>query len=88
MTEQFPTPSNQNRYVAGPYVEWFLNGRWVKFRILGDANINPDDDNLNLIGHVIHEDHLEELYQQGDQFFRHAGGGRGFYWAQELEVIA
>jgi len=82
----YPVPSKRTRAPKEheASIEWFLNGRWIKFEITGDADL-PED--ANLIGHVVQEDHLEELYQSGDQFFRHAGGGRGFYWTQELEIV-
>ncbi len=52
--------------------------------MVGDTDLPP---NAVLIGHAIEDDHLEELYQDGEQFFRHAGGGRGFYWTQELRIV-
>ena len=90
---QFPTPSKRHRSPwaqirktgSAPWsIGWYLNGRWVQFRIVGETDL-PED--AELIGHKVDEDHLEELYQSGDLFFRHAGGGRGFYWTQELEIV-
>jgi len=85
MTTTYPSPSNCYKLEHGQYISWFLKGRWIKFKILGDSGIDPSD--ACLIGHAVDEDHLEELYQLGDRFFRNAGGGRGFYWTQELEIV-
>lgn len=79
---RFPSPSKRFRHDKAPYVSWFLNNAWVRFRIIADDVALPES--ANLIGHVILDDHLEELWQDDEQFFRHAGGGRGFYWTQEL----
>lgn len=83
--------SHRDRSVKGPYHEWYINNYWVKFRILreleGDGGHTNIPEGAVLIGHAVHDDHLEELYQLGDQYFRHAGGGRGFYWTQELELV-
>jgi len=84
MTQRYSTPSRRYQMEVGPYISWFLNGRWIKFQILSDGDL---PESANLIGHVVDDDHLEELYQDGEQFFRHAGGGRGFYWTQELQIM-
>ena len=85
--QTFPSPSKDYRHGKGNTFEWKLNSQWRRFRIKAhDADVeNPEA--LNLIGRVILEDHTEELHQLGDQFFRYAGGGRGFYWWDELELI-
>jgi hypothetical protein len=33
------------------------------------------------------EDHLEQLLFDGKNYYRHAGGGRGFYWTQLLQEV-
>jgi len=85
MATKYPTVTRRYRMERGPYISWFLNSRWIKFRILPDDTVDLPE-TADLIGRAISDDHLEELYQYGDQFFRHAGGGRGFYWTQELRV--
>lgn len=89
-TTIFPSPSNCHKSGKSPAtLEWFLNGAWRMFKIRIHDTQPPvkDPQELSMIGHAVHEDHLEELYQLGDQFFRYAGGGRGFYWWDELELI-
>ena len=85
MTTRYPTVTRRHRMEQGPYISWFLSNRWVRFRISPDRYVDVPE-GADLIGHVVSDDHLEELYQYGDQFFRYAGGGRGFYWTQELLV--
>jgi len=84
MTVRFPAPSKRYRMELGSHISWFLNNHWIQFHILSEHADLPED--AVLIGHKIEDDHLEEIYQLGDQFFRYAGGGRGFYWTQELTI--
>lgn len=87
MSTPFPSPSKEFRFGHGHILEWKLAGQWRQFKIIGHDTDVDTPEALNLIGRAIMDDHTEELHQSGDRFLRYAGGGRGFYWWDELELI-
>jgi len=71
--------------MPGPFVCWKdVEGVNYIFRV------GQDVENVDLTSspkkEATFEDHLEALYYSNGKWYRHAGGGRGFYWTQELEV--
>ena len=73
-------------------IQWKINGLIHVFEIQGQLPHATEESNIlkssTVIKSAIFEDHLEELLQdkQGN-WYRHAGGGRGFYWTQRLALI-
>lgn len=71
-------------HIPGPFVCWRnVDHLDYIFRILGDVKVNL----RGVKKSATFEDHLEELYLIDGHWYRHTGGGRGFYWTQELEVV-
>jgi len=56
------------------------------FKITGEVEKLPKS--ATKVAEEVLEDHLEELWVNSlGTFYRHAGGGRGFYWVQTLELL-
>ena len=71
--------------LPGPFIVWRdVDGKDYIFRVLGDVKV---DKLRGIKKSATFEDHLEELYLMESHWYRHAGGGRGFYWTEELEVV-
>lgn len=60
--------------------------KWTfKFKITGGVEKLPPS--ATQIAEEVQEDHLEQLWVDPlGTFYRYAGGGRGFYWTQTLEL--
>ena len=62
-------------------IKWKL---W--FKITGEVEELPKS--ATKIAEEVLEDHLETLWVDPlGTFYRYAGGGRGFYWVQTLELL-
>jgi len=73
-------------------VQWKINGLIHVFEIqMQLPHTTKESDILKsaaVLKSAVFEDHLEELLQDKEgNWYRHAGGGRGFYWTQRLELI-
>ena len=71
----------ENKY---PSVAWRINGKLHKFQIVGRCDFPKG---AKLVKEAVFEDHLEQLWKLDDKWYRYAGGGRGFYWTQLLELV-
>lgn len=71
--------------LPGQPLEWRIKGNWVKFAITGGISELPKG--AQRLKHTVLEDHLEELWELRGRYYRYAGGGRGFYWVQELALL-
>jgi len=71
--------------LPGQPLEWRIKGNWVKFEIIGDMQKIPEG--AKRLKHTVVDDHLEELWELRGRYYRYAGGGRGFYWIQDLTPL-
>jgi len=73
-------------------IQWKINGLIHVFEIQGQLPHTTEESDVlkssTVVKSAVFEDHLEELLQDKDgNWYRHAGGGRGFYWTQRLALI-
>lgn len=68
-------------------ISWMIDGKKHVFEIVGPVICDLKPAMAEVVKSATFEDHLEELWKHKDKWYRHAGGGRGFYWTQELELV-
>lgn len=69
--------------ISDKELSWRVKGTWKHFKI-GETVKGID---APTIKSATFEDHLEELLFDGKNYYRHAGGGRGFTWDERLMEI-
>ena len=76
--------------IPGPFICWRdIDGNDYLFEVVEDVSkqLVELDRIVKRKKSATFEDHLEELWQVENTWYRYAGGGRGFYWLQRLEVV-
>ena len=72
-------------HTASSTIAWKIDGVVHIFEIVKDVDYPQD---AKIVKDATFEDHLEQLLQdKSGKWYRHAGGGRGFYWTQLLELV-
>lgn len=72
-------------YRDGICLAWTIDGKIIEFEIVREVEFPT---NARVIKHAVFEDHLEELLYDGIDYYRHVGGGRGFFWTQLLRKVS
>jgi len=83
--KEFQLPLSQEEEVDRDSKIFGTNIHWKFFFKSGEDCSLPET--AHCIGSYVMEDHLEQLWIDDEgNFYRYAGGGRGFYWTQKLDL--